>query len=584
MADNPIFDNNKRGIGINYSQLIRFGVCVDNNDPQRSGRIRALLTEGEGVTSSKINDPLKAIEKLDREGNYKPWSKEDPHTFDPFLPLHINVIPRKSEGIKLISFETVKDNVNQEYLGPMISQPGQIKGDNYSSGQQNTSFGMQNKRLPDFAPEGIPLPDGKGSFPNPDDIALVGRDNCDVVLGMREKSINDETEQKVEDWYPQILIRSGKFIPNEKFSSRPKFNRKPTFIQLNTFAQTLTKQEKEIERVKIEDANLNCLVEYYIDMTGLPVAPYAGNITIYKLPYTSPVTNKPYLSSEFNPTTVVPPPIAASNPANPTFLGGLGQLNNLFCVIKFSNIASMEEVATIINNVITQVDKGYWSELAAPVTNCVKTFNPTVDTDNPSTFFPLLQHPLYFRPQLTTLERMEKSEPTGGAFPNWAAEKQFCNELKELILQEGVETPGMGLCFTSNAGKREVPTSTEKVKVDEIKKHDSQQGIVSIGSEKIYLFSYQSADINGPIILDTNYGIDQEKFITEIDEKTNSLVRGEKLMELLGKIVNYTASHTHAYPGMAPVGQAHDGTTVEELTQLLQDAPQTILNQNIRIN
>ena len=48
MADNPIFDNNKRGIGINYSQLIRFGVCADNNDPQRSGRIRALLTEGEG--------------------------------------------------------------------------------------------------------------------------------------------------------------------------------------------------------------------------------------------------------------------------------------------------------------------------------------------------------------------------------------------------------------------------------------------------------------------------------------------------------------------------------------------------------
>ena len=44
----------------------------------------------------------------------------------------------------------------------MISQPGQIKGDNYSSGQQNTSFGIQNIREPDFAPQGIPLPDGKG--------------------------------------------------------------------------------------------------------------------------------------------------------------------------------------------------------------------------------------------------------------------------------------------------------------------------------------------------------------------------------------------------------------------------------------
>ena len=86
MADNPIHDNNNRGIGITYSQLIRFGVCVDNNDPQRSGRIRGLLVEGEGVTSSKINDPIKAIEKLDREGKYNPWSPEDPHTFDPFLP------------------------------------------------------------------------------------------------------------------------------------------------------------------------------------------------------------------------------------------------------------------------------------------------------------------------------------------------------------------------------------------------------------------------------------------------------------------------------------------------------------------
>ena len=247
-------------------------------------------------------------------------------------------------------------------------------------------------------------------------------------------------------------------------------------------------------------------------------------------------------------------------------------------------MGTIQEVSTIINNVITQVDKGLWNELMAPVTNCVKTFNPTVDTNNPSVFFPLLQHPLYFRPQLNTLERMEKSEPSGGAFPNWAAEKEWCNQLKELILQDGVENSGMGLCFTSNAGKRDVPTSTEKVKTQEIKKHDTQQGIVSVGSEKIYLLSYNSADINGPIILDTNYGIDQEKFVVDIDNKTNSLVRGEKLLELLGKVVNYTASHTHAYPGMAPVGQAHDGTTVEELTKLLQEAPETILNQNIRIN
>ncbi len=108
--------------------------------------------------------------------------------------------------------------------------------------------------------------------------------------------------------------------------------------------------------------------------------------------------------------------------------------------------------------------------------------------------------------------------------------------------------------------------------------------VFSVADQAIAGYTSVSVDINGPIILDTNYGIDQEKFIVDIDNKTNSLVRGEKLLELLGKVINYTASHTHAYPGMAPVGQAHDGTTVEELTKLLQEAPETILNQNIRIN
>ena len=112
---------------------------------------------------------------------------------------------------------------------------------------------------------------------------------------------------------------------------------------------------------------------------------------------------------------------------------------------------------------------------------------------------------------------MEKSAPVGNV--TWPAEKAICNQLKDLLELEGVPTPGMGLAFTQNAGKRQVPTSTFKTKVNEIKKHDRQQGIVSIGSEKIYIFSYDSADINGPINLETNYGIDQEKFIVELEKK-----------------------------------------------------------------
>ena len=119
---------------------------------------------------------------------------------------------------------------------------------------------------------------------------------------------------------------------------------------------------------------------------------------------------------------------------------------------------------------------------------------------------------------------------------------------------------------------------------NEITSEDMQQGIITAGSEKIYLLSHNSAELNGRITLNTNYGIDQEKFVVDIDGKTNSLVRGEKLMELLTKIVSFVSSHTHAFPGLAPVPQGHDGTRVEDISRLLADAPNTILNQNIRIN
>ena len=62
------------------------------------------------------------------------------------------------------------------------------------------------------------------------------------------------------------------------------------------------------------------------------------------------------------------------------------------------------------------------------------------------------------------------------------------------------------------------------------------------------------------------------------------MVRGEKLVELLTKVVGFVVNHTHAFPGMAPVPQAFDGSTTQELTSLLLNAPNTILNQNIRIN
>ena len=90
--------NKESNLDINYSRIITYAVCVDNKDPMRAGRIRAIKVKGQGITDSQINDPLKAIKKLDSQasstGSYKPWTKgeegkqNDPYLFASFLPLH----------------------------------------------------------------------------------------------------------------------------------------------------------------------------------------------------------------------------------------------------------------------------------------------------------------------------------------------------------------------------------------------------------------------------------------------------------------------------------------------------------------
>jgi len=570
MGTQPFDHQRNAGIGIQINQIIKFAVCVDNKDPQRAGRIRAVGTKGEGLTQSKIADPLKFIigedNKALKEKTYVPWGIDDPYTFAPFLPLHLNIQPLPGEAVKIVGFGEREGNFNDEYIGPMISQPGEIRTDNYSSGQQNTSYGVQNKKLPDFAPNGIPLPEGKGCFPNPDDVALVGRENCDIVLGMREKSIVDETEEKLKDWYPQILIRSGQLIKNDKFSSRPRFNPKQTFIQLNTFPTTLTPEEVEVEKTVVQDVPLATAIEYHLDDASLQLGILTGFMRILKIPFDS--NSKIYMSGDVTKETQFPSSVIEA------------------CRISFTNAPTTEELGGLLTDYISQYDGGEWSKFIKPPPSwATKTYHPQVDLNNQNNVGSFMgkTHPLYFKPDSVTLRYIDKEIPVGAPLV-WPSMQTQANELKELITLDGVLTNGFGLAFTNDVGERNVKEEKVKETQTKINSQDLQQGIIAAGSEKIYLFSYNAAEINGRIQLDTNYGIDQEKFIVDVENKTNSLVRGEKLMELLTKIVNFVSSHTHAFPGLAPVPQGHDGTRVEDLTKLLQDAPNTILNQNIRIN
>ena len=121
MGNSSFTDSKNRSAGTAYNEIIKFAVCVNNMDPRRAGRIRAIKNDGEGITSGKVNDPVKAIIKLDkqaRENNtYKPWTLDDPYVFAPFLPLHVNVIPRKGEAITAqATFCKIVDDFNIHFV------------------------------------------------------------------------------------------------------------------------------------------------------------------------------------------------------------------------------------------------------------------------------------------------------------------------------------------------------------------------------------------------------------------------------------------------------------------------------------
>jgi len=579
--------------GIQYSKITEYAVCVNNQDPKRAGRIRAVKPFGSDMTEAKITNPEQYIKDRDIEAAnsnlYIPWGKKDPYVYGPFLPLHINVVPKVNEGVKLLKSEIAKGNSQEEYIGPYISEEGYIENDSYEHGFQNTQQGKQDKGTLPFAPigqnsepkinpQGQPEEEGKGSFANPDDVSIVGRENTDIILGMKDKIYPPFTIPPTIDTYPQILIRAGKLKYEGGLKSKPTSNPYQTMIQLNYHEDTMFAQQETTKETITPDSPLATLIEYYIDFVALSGGSLNGYITLYKMPMADSQENV-FMAGDFGPETEI---------VYTTFVGTPVSLNQV-SRLNFIGIPDMQTLGLLINDYIDQVDKGRWSEFIKPLdipgAITTKTFNPNVNLNKASGVGDYLQriHPLYYRPVKSTKILMDGAQPAP-AVAGWSGLQSNLGQLKELIKLDGVETEAYGLAYTEDSAEREPKPEEKDVTKSVIKLNEGmQQGFITAASEKIYLISHHSTEL-GKITLDTNYGISQRKFVETIDNQTNSLVRGEELLKLLEKIVEFTSNHTHAFPGMAPVPTAHGGSTVSEMNGMLLEAPSKILNQNIRIN
>ena len=544
-------------------------------------------------------------------GEFVAWSSEpetqDPDIHVPLLPLNLTTIPKPGESIKIMYYNGSNQGQNKLYIGPDHSYPHLMGDESAATSRYHTS---QSKGWENPPVDVMSNTDSAGTFPNPRDIAIQGRNNTDIILGMEERLPKRKEDYKnsspislyspegIEnppeiDDHPQILIRSGKFIKNHtaKLESTPSWNKKMTFIQANTFPQTMTVSEEPAgESKELKDEKIQVIFEYDI---SVGVDPIEFTNTISPLPeidFTMGISILPNMNKQGETQSYM----ASEVDLDTNFLFSDAIILSNFTLNK-------DDAITQINHYLTSFDQHNLVEICKAPSGTTGTNNPHYGFSpvNKTTLLKKLNtsglkgHPLYFRPGPNLVNFINKNDVNwflantpyltlnSGNF-NSVRDSivKFCNK----IFLEGVEPKqGYGVAFTSKPDKRDIPTVSKELTKRVISFENTQEGVISVGSEKIYLLSHNSTEL-GTIKLKNNYGISQLQYVDEIDKYTNSLVRGEKLLELLGLIVDFTVSHTHAFPGLAPVPTSHGGSTTQEILNKLLKAHEEVLNKNIRIN
>jgi hypothetical protein len=184
-------DTNKE----NLVRNIYYGEVVSIDDPNEGGRIRVKIPDFDNKTPNE-QLPLAM----------------------PLLPKYFWIIPQVGEVVRIFIEDTRYPQRGRHWMGSIISQPQKLGYDGYFTALSTTNVSS-------ISPEANPssYPEAAGVYPTAKDIALVGRDNTDVVL--KEK---------------QVVIRCGKHQIDNVLALNKE---NPAFIQMDFFQLEKTKTQ-----------------------------------------------------------------------------------------------------------------------------------------------------------------------------------------------------------------------------------------------------------------------------------------------------------------------------------------------------
>jgi len=452
-----------------------------------------------------------------------PWSIRDPFVFQPLLPYYIYQTPKVEEMVLVMYSNPDFKFVNQYYIQSTFYSPTSSGFQYWAGGDKFMGTGIR-FNLPPYIKKKDGSIDKKyfGVFPQPGDNALLGRGSADVIVK--------------ED---EVLIRAGKYAEERlRANSIPTVNNFRGFLQLSRFPSTIQKlpSSSYFESVPVI-LQVKYLIEYYISNPENEVDKFGGAIYLYQL--------KPNLTTNSKNLTV-----NSDIPEN---------LKYLFYRERFTQLTK-SEVITFINKFIQNCNQSDKSQTGEPLFS-----------DQGEKF------PIFYRPSPLNYQLLNDNSGSG------VAAKHFGDIYKGIKLYPALEG-GYGLIISKdNVGS---PVDLKKRILEREKRIDNTGTYGALGSDKLFLLSHLSS-IPGKKKInfdDTLYGISAEKFGREIIPNTSSMVRGEELLELLNLIVRFLVTHTHPFPGYAPVTISKDGTQVQNILTEMQNATNKVLNQHIRIN
>lgn len=198
------------------------GIVINNDDPYGGNRIQVRL--GNVYDGTKNNNELLYC--------------------TPLLPKLLHVIPKPGELVLVFLQKSESSDGNRFYVGPVLSQAQKFYHELSHSAQafMDNPDGTDNMTL-----ENPKHGDNIGSVPDLNDVAIIGRDNCDIVM--------KEHDMRMRCGYKNSALSSSE--------NNLEFNHvSPAFIQMQW-------KKREDEKCKLNDKSYDSSINIYADRINL---------------------------------------------------------------------------------------------------------------------------------------------------------------------------------------------------------------------------------------------------------------------------------------------------------------------------